>query len=318
MENQENRGVILPQIGKDWIAGSTSQIAYAIVCDDWGKYLPVDDNQFGKVDWQRCVSESYAHTVATKLNFHLSNGDFSADEIKWLTDNKYIVNGKFDISIRALAKMSGTTTSGNSQNAVAECARTQGLVPNSFWPSDVSMDWVAHYLPVPQFCLDLAQQFLKYVQLPYEWLITDANSVADYKEINQQISYHLRQAPLQFTCPLCPSYDQKFPLEKDTAISSCGYTNVVHAMMIWALKNIDGFLDRVVRDSYPPYDILFANNYPMPYILKIVASPVTMPVLVTHTVTTSDGASISTAETPGWWEAFIGFLKSWKINFTEK
>lgn len=325
-----NKGVKIPAIGvpglpgeKDWIVGSASpQIPYTIDCEDFSPFLPDFDNQFGKVDWQRCVSESYMHVVETRLNWALSAELFTKNQIDALTALGYIVNGKFKLSIRALAKMSGTDPTGNSQNAVAECARVQGLLPDSDWPSDPSMDWNQHYAAIPQNLLDKAKQFLKYVSLPYAWLIADTNSVVDYQTINQVVLKELKQSPVQFTCPLCPSYESR---TNTSVCASCGLTEIIHAMMIYALQDDNGSLESKIRDSYPPYNITLANNYPKPYIMKIVAtvlpdttqSPAEDVAPVNETIMTSD-ASISTTAPHSFFEMIMVFLNMWGIPFTSK
>ncbi len=250
MEEYKNYGVKVPVIGTDWIVGSTSQIGYFAVCKDFSQYLPDFDNQFGAVDWQRCVSESYVHVVATYLNYQLANGGFTQNQIKVLTDLGFIVNGKFDISIRFVATVSGTDHTGNSQNAVAEAVRKNGLLPNSDWASSPTMDWNTHYAPIPQNLLDKAKKILDILNFQYAWVVQDQSPVSDYRDINQIIAKEILQAPLQFTSPLCPSYQTR---SNGNPIATCGSMNVVHAMMIKKLKlESDGALTRLIRDSYPP------------------------------------------------------------------
>ncbi len=266
METEIKRGgVKKPIIGTDHFVGSTSTIPYEAVCDDFTPFLPDTDSQVGKEDWVRCVSESYVHVVSTYLNWALKNNKFSQKQIDEMTDLGYIVNGRFDISIRAVAKMSGTDRTGNAQNIVAECVRKQGLIPNRDWPSDASMDWNTHYATIPQNLLVKARLILNYADFRYAWISSDANSVADYKTVNQTIALHVKQSPVQFTSPICPSYHNRY----NTIIASCDLIDTDHAMAIYGIQNVGGALDRKVRDSYPPYNIVFANNYPMPYILKI-------------------------------------------------
>ena len=270
MEEQiKNLGVKIPVIGADWIVGSTSQIPYEIVCNDWSPYLPDFDNQFGSVDWLRCVSEAYVHVVETYLNYKLANGFFSASQIKFFTDSGYIVNGKFEISIRFVAKISGTDHTGNSQNAVAGAVRKNGLLPRSDWADSPTMGWDEHYAEIPQNLLDKAKTILQYINFQYAWIVQDQNPVADYRGINQTILQEVKQSPLQFTAPLCPSYRAKGTLWNGICVT-CNLIDPVHAMMIYGLQNDNGALDRLIRDSYAPYNLIFANNYPIPYILKIV------------------------------------------------
>lgn len=314
-----NRGVKIPIVkATDWKvkAGGTSQIPYNADCLDWSPFLPDYDNQFGVVDWQRCVSESYVHVVETRLNWSLVNKKFTQNQINELTQLGYIVNNRFKFSIRALAKMSGTDETGNSQNAVAECARTQGLLPDSDWASDPSMDWAAHYATIPANLLTKALQILNYVSLLYAWLVTDSNPVADYQSINQAILGEIQQSPLQFTCPLCPSYETRFTT---LICATCDLTEVVHAMELYNLENDNGALNRQIRDSYAPYNITFRNNYPIPFILKIVATVLPDPTapentIVKETIVTAD-ATISTMESIGFFDRVKAFLTSMGINW---
>lgn len=60
----------------------------------------------------------------------------------------YEVTG-FDGSPRALAKLSGTTTSGNSLKKVMDTINQYGIIPYSLWPTPDYFDWITYYNEIP-------------------------------------------------------------------------------------------------------------------------------------------------------------------------
>lgn len=269
-----NRGVKIPTIkAKDYILGVTSKIPYEERCYDWEPYLSEPRNQFNKkIDTQGCVSFSaVVEGIEMQMNWMKDTGKFSTRQIKEMTELGYFVNDKFRFSPLFLANVSGTDYQGNTQNEVAETVRTIGLVPESDFPLKDKMTWNEAYKKVPQELLDKAKKLFNFITIQYEWVIVNQNSVANYKAINQTITKELLHAPLQFTAPLCDSYHNR---KANVPCIKCTEITPEHAMIIYGIKDIDGYLHRKVFDTYPPYKILLANNYPIPYIMKILASHV--------------------------------------------
>lgn len=62
----------------------------------------------------------------------------------------------FDGSPRALAKLAGTTTSGNSLQKVMDTINTYGIIPYELWPTPDDFDWQTYYNEIPDEVLKLA------------------------------------------------------------------------------------------------------------------------------------------------------------------
>ena len=67
----------------------------------------------------------------------------------------YMLTG-FDASPRALGKLSGTTTGGNSEYNVLNAANSYGLIPYPLWQSPTDFDWSDYYTSIPQDILHRA------------------------------------------------------------------------------------------------------------------------------------------------------------------
>lgn len=326
---KENFGVIVPEIKPgDFIAGSFSDIPYSQRCTDWSPYLPTHETQFSnRDDWMDCVSESYHNAIETQMMWMLKTNQFTKEQIDEMKALNYFDdNGVPNFSDRYLAKMSGTTRSGNSVNTVAEAAKKYGLIGEKDWGETLDMDWNAYYAEIPQNIKDKAKRIFDFINIGnktdskgnpiertggYEWVVTDSNnSVANYKTINQALKREVLHAPIQITVPICPSYHKR---ETVSPVASCPINQTAHAMLFYKFKDLSGRLIRLIFDSYPPFRIELENNYPLPYCLKIIASPVK----VKHTITT-DGGQISTAETPAFWERFKDWLRKFGVTFVEK
>ena len=269
-------GVIPPEIGSDWIRGVNSQIAYEARCDEWARWLSSPENQYtNRGDFMNCVSQSFVDNMEIQLNWLVMN-KFSKKQIDELEALGYInsITRKKEISPRALGKMSGTTRQGNSQNKVAETARLQGLIPKSDWDIKDGMTWDEYYAEIPQSLLDKAKKILDYITINYEWIVTDgSNPQGDYAKINEILAKEVKQAPIQITFPICPAYRGR-QSNPSQPIMTCNLISPEHAADLYDVKLDDlGRNNRYIRDSYPPYNIIFANNYPIPYALKILATP---------------------------------------------
>ena len=92
---------------------------------DWTTKIPPWTSQYSvpnRLDAMDCVSESLINIV-------------------------YMLTG-FDGSPRALAKLDGTTTQGNSEYQVADTANKVGLIPYALWPSPDTFDWSTYYADI--------------------------------------------------------------------------------------------------------------------------------------------------------------------------
>ena len=233
----------------DFVQGQETGIVYSVVnsTGDWALDIPTKEKQYNlKGDFLNCTSESYTNTVEIQLNYRIRNSLISQAFLKFLEKNGYMdENGKVNFSGRALAQMSGTTKRGNTLPAVAETARTMGLIPESAWKVEENMTWEEFYTPVSKEALALGKQFLVYCNLMYEWV--DINSVQT--QVSAAALKALKQAPLQITIPV-PSHH-----------ATCLYFGDTQG----AVK---------IFDTYEPFFFEGDKTYPIQHSLKIVAVPV--------------------------------------------
>ena len=179
-----NTGLIIKSPGpSDWRFGGFSAMEYEALQQDgqWKDYLPVVESQHAiekwKFDSMACVSFSANNALETMYKRR-----FDSD---------------INLSDRFLAKVSGTTTSGNWLVKVADAIRDNGFVLESDYPflaedqdNDSDYDWADFYKDIPEGVLKRGRDSLEGYDIHYEWVGT---GTAD------QIMYALRFSPLQIT-----------------------------------------------------------------------------------------------------------------------
>lgn len=249
---RENTGVIeQPRQETDFVAGRESGILYEENKKDgnWGNLLPKGERQSTRIfDTMACVSFSAHNCLESYCNLLLSQGKFSKEALEFFNKHGYIVDGKFEFSDRFLAKLSGTTVRGNWAQKVADTIRHYGAVPEHMWKFEGDFDWDKYYAEVPQHLIDLGKEFLKYVEIRYEWVPAQLID----------IEFHLKQAPLQILTPVCPGWSQPF------TVKGCGL-NVAHATMIYSVDDTVN-----IFDHYEPFQKSLVLDYPIPHVLKYV------------------------------------------------
>lgn len=173
----KNYGVI-PEIRDTDYIGGTLPYKVNNESGDWTPYVPKGENQYSNmVDSMACVSFSFLNCLETLL--------------------KHRTTQEFDFSDRFLAKMSNTTTQGNTLGIVADSYRKYGCPVETDWPKPDNFTWDTFYAEIPQEVKDKA---LKY-NISYEWVDTDVAS----------LQFHLKQSPLQLIIPghaICGIYEQ--------------------------------------------------------------------------------------------------------------
>lgn len=212
----ENTGLISEEPKpKDWVAGSTSQLPYSAVLEtaDWRPFAPPGERQsFRKFDSMACVSYSLLDCLEVQLRQQAAERNNSD---------------------RFLAKMSGTTPQGNSLSRVADTFRISGDVIEDRWPASDDFDWSAYYSAIPQDVIDKAAKYLPGVQFNYEFLpiFTD-----------EDLRYHLKQAPLQVTVCAGQGWNQENvpPIDGEPNHAVC-------------LLHVDAQGYRYVLDHYAPF-----------------------------------------------------------------
>jgi hypothetical protein len=162
----KNLGLLEGQRPSDYTAGT---LPYEVVLEsgDWRPFCPPGESQADSLaDTMACVSFSNSHVAEISLK-----------------QQGY----DFDLSERALAKMSNTTPQGNYLYIVEDTARGKGRLLQIDWPVPDNFDWNSFYADIPQDILKRAILFTE----SYEWIPTDLAS----------LQYHLKQAPIQITIP---------------------------------------------------------------------------------------------------------------------
>ncbi len=247
--------------GKDWISvfgGGVEKIRFNPKNNPtfWVKYRPDGELQKRRgLETFQCVSASALNIIETQVDYmsHLVNNDFKGGEhLSEAEKNeiKYIVNiftefglinekGQCNASDRYLAKVSGTTKRGNTQNKVAEAIRKYGLVPESLypWPENVST-WAKYYEPVPKEIIDRGKEILKYVKFNHEWV----NPVY----MTRMLEFAPLQTSLYANPPIKNGIYQRTEKPRNHAVQ---------------LDNFKQFEWKGIFDSYIPFDKKMAWNF---------------------------------------------------------
>jgi len=259
MQNlDQNKGVLIrTPLLSDWRAGGESGITFKEIQSDgqWDRFLPTGERQRNaSFDFFACVSFSALNVIEMLMNRMMSYQQFNQENLLWLRDNGYFdENGKFNLSDRFTAKMSGTTHAGNYLTAVGDSIRNHGVVPEKDWPTTEALtEWDLYYSEIPQEIKCKALEFRKRFEAKYEWVLIGTPSMALLKS-------HLKQSPLQLATATCS------PWNTDEIIAGCGIaTN--HGTVLYGYTK-DYWKD---FDSYNPWCKKFANDYGIAWALKYV------------------------------------------------
>lgn len=282
MENK-NRGVkILPR--KEGAA--SVPFKENVPTGDHTPYLPIPEDQFdSNGDFMDCETEAFVHSLETQMNFLKATDAFSVDQITQMTALGYInTNGSFQFSVRFLAKMDGTTDEGNDNENVMNGFKEYGIVAQNVWPWDTTMTFAEYYAEIPQNIIDQGKEIFKFIQVNgFQWLIEDEDNTLAGKALI--IKNALKQAPVQISVPLCPTYYTD--AGSNDIITSCGETTPVHSMMIFSENN-----SYEVRDDYNPYNKAFALDYPMLYASQTIIEAVADVTSVLSHSTASESLSL--------------------------
>ena len=262
-EGQNTGFIAAPPKPSDWIAGAETGIIFEdrIGVDCWCQYLPSPETQKkAGIDMFACVTFSACNSVETQIDWMRAKGLLPQDAIDQLGRlGFWDANGKFNASDRFTAKMSGTTSLGNTLGEVWQSIRRDGLVPEADWPFIEGMSWEQYYAEIPQELKDKAKEFLKIFNITYE-LVGFGN--LNYTPATE-IRYHLKQAPLQIAAPVCWPWNTSEPIQK------CGVPNAGHATLLHKLIEAVEF---DIYDHYDPYNKKLAWDYNIPYVMKGVVA----------------------------------------------
>lgn len=253
----KNFGVIedprsLEEKARDFVFGQENGLAKIVLntlCN-WMLYFGDSEPQYSRYsDFMDCVSESLHFVVEIILNLMISLGMILQENIDWLKANGYYgADNKVHLSVRHLAKMSGTTKLGNYQWKVADTARHFGFIPESKWPSnDMEMSWDEYYKEILQELVDLGVEFSKRFIINYEFVYTTNHDL-----IKQSLQY----SPMQVL-----GYAWPKPVNDIYPASPNQHNHAFVSMQ----ENFDESL-RYIKDSYPDY---YSPQNPQPYYKKL-------------------------------------------------
>ena len=165
-------------IGKgqfDWIAGGNSPIQRIILNPslDWKPYHLEHEIQFinsnKPYDTEFCVSFSANKILGALFMYYLKNNLISNDNIKWLQDNGYFLDGFINFNERFTALNGQTTAQGAYQYLVANGIKNNGLIPQPMFPYAGNFDDDINPAFITQAMKDLGKEFLKRFSINYEW-----------------------------------------------------------------------------------------------------------------------------------------------------
>lgn len=262
----KNTGFIPPptleEEPEQWLAGT---IPYQVVKKnaDWEEVKITEEPQrYRLFDAMMCVSSSETNTEEKQIQYFIDNGvvinginyEIDVDKIKdWIDEN-----GKVNLSERFLAKVSNTTTTGNSPMRVMDARRKFGLPPERMWSIQPFIDGNFNrgefYKEIPQAVKDKALEWNKYWDIYYERLPENPSASV--------IKYHLLQAPIWWASATCPGW---FGAD---IISAC---SLAPSHMHLGQKLTDKW--KGTFDSYDPYDKKLAPNYKIYFPYKVVVVP---------------------------------------------
>jgi hypothetical protein len=261
----ENTGVLEPIIlDTDYIAGESPLTWEDLKCD-WSLYLPLDETQRKYAfDTFACVTFSALNELEKQFNRWLRLKLLPQTHYDFLKKKGYLdENGLINFSDRWIAKKSNTgyintdtnggDNRGNTQNKVAQTIRDFGLIPETKWAFDVKN--VKEYYKEPPVELDaLGQEFNKYFDIRYEWVILKGKTT----NVFEVMAFHLKHAPIQITAPVCPFW-------KSGNVPACPLQVPTHATCVYKTDEKYHILDH-----YEPYKKTLDKDYPVLWGMKIV------------------------------------------------
>ena len=262
----QNTGLLIEDRDTDFVLGSTSPIVHEArnVTRDWRPFRSRPERQrFAKVDAMNCVSQYATNQWEEQANWMLANNLWDETALKFWNKHGYIVNGKFEISERFLAKMSNTTLAGNYFQDVLSSIKNDGVVPEWMWPATLDpnadlFEWNTYYLIPSEELKLLGKESLKYFSLLYERI--DAGTAQNKIEI---IKKALEHAPLGLAVATCSPWE--------SALVPVCYANPNHAVCNDCMGKFNSFF---IFDSYEPFAKELASGYQVFSIYKAVLYPI--------------------------------------------
>jgi hypothetical protein len=267
-KGQPTGGVIPEVMEEDHVVGSKGYAGlrgYRQLVNDpteWNKYksFPEYQAQGGAGETNTCTNQSLCEIAERFINYYFQNGLLPEATVRFLTENKYIDDGKCNLSESWLAKMSGTDPrQGNSLTKNCLTVKTYGLVPEAIHPDDYT-SYQTYWREVSQASKDLGLEFNKHFQIFYSWLYSGL-TVYNAQTLDE-MKKHLLEGLLYSAVPVCSPWNNQ--------VKFCGRTQSDHAVVVVNRLNHDTH----ISDSYDPMDKVLTNNYVINACMKVVFEPI--------------------------------------------
>ena len=238
---------------RDYIAGD---VIDEISVDSWLDYITIGEKQnwvYG--DSVACVSFATLNTIECKLNYYLKHNLIPKHTLNWLTENCYLEEGEFNFSDKYIAKLSNTTSSGNSANNVlntivgTENKEAFGLIPESLWTFKMSdrantASWEDYMSEIPQELIDLGKEFAKRIKLTY------------FRIQREDFSHYIKQSPIMTFVRSC---------QPENGVYYRCDRNINHAICMVDSEDFDIILDSYEKqpdkDGIEKYLRYYASDY---------------------------------------------------------
>src|SRR3990167_3504391 len=176
---------LLEQSDKDWFAGISSLPSLFLIPQQVRRaFLPQGEIQRGREDMMDCATRGALNIFEAYFTYGVQQKLFCEENIAWLKENGYIINGTVVFSDAFIAILSGTTRQGNSLKAPLEAIRKSGLIPKKMLPLEPWMTFDDYHNPkrITEKMVELGKQFAIMFTVNYEkvypsdfeeWLKTD-------------------------------------------------------------------------------------------------------------------------------------------------
>lgn len=180
MEPVKQTGLIIKAPGpNDYVAGKETTVGADVRLEsgDWTPHTPTEEIQalMFTFDSMSCTTFSATNVIEMQVDWMIKNGKISQEAIAGLKELGFFdKNGKFNISDRYTAIMSGTTKNGNYFQAVAESLRKDGILPDADFPfGGKSWDEYHDKTKITEAMKAKAQKAYKYLSIAYDWVFFD-------------------------------------------------------------------------------------------------------------------------------------------------
>ena len=219
---------------------------------DWTPYMPVYENQkWVQYDSDDCWCLSSVQNATFQLNYLLAHNKFSSEALTFFIDNKYIVNGTFQLSELHHEILCGNLNNGGTSEEAWQSFASRGFIPRSMLNyseamanDDATLDvFITEYYDksrVTPAMVTLAKQFLQYVTI--QSLSINPNS----------INHYLQQSPINIGIPVDPNLWNQVNVPKNTN------KNICHEVVYYKF-NVDGSLP--INDQYQPNPKVLGAGY---------------------------------------------------------